>query len=448
MSRPDRSLDRRRFVGSLAAAGAVAALPRPLHALGDRQQPAEKLRIACIGVGGMGHSDVRGVSTEQLVAFADVDWRSAERAFREHPEAKRYKDYREMLEKERNNIDAVTVSTPDHSHAAAAMMALKLGKHVYCQKPLARTIGEARALQAEAAKRPRQSTQMGNQGHAAEGIRLIREWVEAGLIGEVERVEFWTNRPIWPQAINRPTEAHNVPPTIDWDLWLGPAAERPYHPRYAPFNWRGWWDFGTGAMGDMACHIMDAAYWVLGLRYPSRITPETTTLFTETAPAAERITYEFPAIGARRAVTLIWRDGSFYPPKPPGWPEAMNWPPDPQGGQLWIGSKGMLVAGTYAENPRLVDDAANEALKATPLPQKYARTAGVYQEWISACKAGTQPGSNFAGYAGPMTEMILVGCLAARMGQVLEMNAESGAITNVTPPSEWVMPAYRRGWSL
>lgn len=452
MSSSDRSFDRRRFVGSLAsaaaAAGAVAALPRPLRALGASPQPSQKLRIACIGVGGMGASDVRGVSSEQLVAFADVDWRQAERSFRDFPEVKRYKDFREMLEKERNNIDAVTVSTPDHVHAAAAMMALKMGKHVYCQKPLARTIGEVRALKSEAARRPRQATQMGNQGHSHEGIRLIREWVEAGLIGEVERVEFWTNRPIWPQAINRPTEAHNVPPTLDWDLWLGPGAERPYNPRYAPFNWRGWWDFGTGAMGDMACHIMDAAYWVLGLKYPTLISPETTTLYAETAPAAERITYEFPAIGSRRAVTLVWRDGSFYPPKPAGWPAAMNWPPDPTGGQLWVGTKGMLVAGTYAENPRLVDEAANTALQASPLPQRYDRTAGVYQEWISACKNGTQPGSDFSGYAGPMTEMILNGCLAVRMGQALEMDPSNGAVTNVTPPPEWVLPTYRRGWSL
>ena len=445
----DPFFDRRRFVGGLAAAGAMLAIPRSVHAFANRLDvPDQKLRVACIGVGGMGFSDVRGVAGEQLVAFADVDWKSAERAFREYPQARRYKDFREMLEKERNNIDAVTISTPDHVHAAAAMMALKMGKHVYCQKPLARTIGEVRALQSEAARRPRQTTQMGNQGHAADGIRLIREWVEAGLIGEVERIEFWTNRPIWPQAINRPSEMHAVPPTLDWNLWLGPAAERPYNPRYAPFNWRGWWDFGTGAMGDMACHIMDAAYWVLGLKYPARITPETTTMFTETAPAAERITYEFPTIGARKAVTLTWRDGSFFPPKPVGYPDTLTWPADPTGGQLWIGTKGMIIAGTYAENPRLVDDAANERLKATPLPVKYARTAGVYQEFITACKTGTQGGSDFAGYAGPMTEMILVGCLAARMGQVIEMNPNTGAITNVTPPSEWVNPQSRAGWSL
>jgi predicted dehydrogenase len=446
-SRQDRHLDRRHFVGGLAAAGALAAIPRPLHALADRQ-PSQKVRLACIGVGGMGFSDVRGVAHEELVAFADVDWRSAERAFRAWPKAKRYKDYREMLTKEAANIDAVTVSTPDHSHAAAAMMALKLGKHVYCQKPLARTIGEVRALKAEAAKRPRQATQMGNQGHANEGIRQIREWVEAGLIGTVRRVEFWTNRPIWPQAINRQTQAHNVPETLDWDLWLGPAAERPYNPAYAPFNWRGWWDFGTGAMGDMACHIMDAAYWTLGLKYPSRITPESTLLFTETAPASERITYEFPAIGNRAPVTLTWRDGSLFPPKPEGWPESEDWPFNREGGQVWVGDKGMLAAGIYAEEPRLLDAAAQAQVTASPLPKKYPRTEGVHKEWLAAIRENKQPGSDFAGYAGPMTEMILIGCLAVRMGRVLEMDPDTGVIKNVTPPAEWVNPTYRSGWSL
>ncbi|MFN0097931.1 MAG: Gfo/Idh/MocA family protein [Gemmatimonadaceae bacterium] len=445
----DKELDRRTFVGGLTAAGALAAMPQPLHAFTERaQQASQKLRIACIGVGGMGATDVRGVAHEEIIALCDVDWKAAEGSFRANPKARRYKDFREMLEKERNNIDAVTVSTPDHTHAAAAMMALKMGKHVYCQKPLARTIGEVRALKAEAAKRPKVATQMGNQGHALEGIRLVREWVEAGLIGTVSRVEFWTNRPIWPQAINRPTDAHNVPPTLDWNLWIGPVEDRPYHPRYAPFNWRGWWDFGTGAMGDMACHIMDAAYWTLGLKYPSRIIPESTALFSETAPAAERITYEFPAIGNRPAVTLTWRDGSIFPPRPDGWPEDQNWPQDPTGGQLWVGDKGMILAGTYAENPRLIDNKLNDEVKATPLPVKYPRTEGVYKEWIAAAKNGTQPGSDFSGYAGPMTEMILIGCLAVRMGRTLEMDPNTGMIKNVTPPTEWVNPTYRAGWSL
>jgi predicted dehydrogenase len=261
-------------------------------------------------------------------------------------------------------------------------------------------------------------------------------------------VECWTNRPIWPQAVNRPTDAHNIPETMDWNLWLGPSANRPYHPRYAPFNWRGWLDFGTGAMGDMACHILDASYWTLGLKYPSRITPESTALFSESFPAAERITYEFPARGDQPPVTITWRDGSIFPPKPEGWPESEDWPHDREGGQLWIGDKGMILAGTYAENPRLLDKTLMAQVTATPVPQKYPRTRGVYQEWIDACKNGTRAGSDFAGYAGPMTEMILIGCLAVRMGRTLEMNPETGEILNTTPPSEWILPAYRSGWSL
>lgn len=440
-------ISRRMFVGDVLAAGAAFSIV-PRHVLGRGfRAPSDTVNVACIGVGGMGFSDVRGMSDQNLVAFADVDWNAAERAFTGWPKARRYKDWREMLDKEARNIDAVTVSTPDHSHAAAGMAALKLGKHVYIQKPLARTLGETRALMAEAAKRPKQATQMGNQGHAGEGIRQIREWVEAGAIGTVREVRCWTNRPIWPQGIRRPSEMHNVPPTLDWNLWLGPQADRPYHPSYAPFNWRGWWDFGTGAMGDMACHILDAAFWVNELRYPSRITPESTQLFPETAPKASRISYEFPARNGRPPLLVTWRDGSIYPPRPQDWPEGKAWPFD-DSGQLWIGDKGTLIAGTYGENPRLSGDDAHKALMANAPAIKYPRTKGVYGEWVDAIKNGTQPGSNFAQYAGPLAEMIALGNLAVRSGRTLELDTTTGAITNATLPTEWIMPTYRPGWSL
>ena len=445
MSRSD--ITRRNFVGDVVAAGAAFSIV-PRHVLGGRgfRAPSDTLNVVCVGVGGMGQSDVRGMAEQNLVAFADVDWRSADKTFQAYPTVKRYKDWREMFDKEQKNFDAVTVSTPDHSHTAVAMAALKLGKHVYVQKPLARTLGEVRALKAEAAKRPKQSTIMGNQGHAAEGMRLMREWMEAGAIGNVKEVHCWTDRPIWPQGKNRPSEAHNVPPTMDWNLWLGPAADRPYHPSYAPFNWRGWWDFGTGAMGDMACHMMDAAFWALELKYPTRITPESTPLFVETAPLASRITYDFPANGKRGPITLVWRDGNITPPRPFDWPEQKPWPFD-SSAQLWIGDKGTMIAGTYAENPRLTDDAKHKALMANPPAQKYPRTRGVYGEWVDAIKGGTQPGSNFAGHAGELTEMIVLGNLAVRMGRTLELNPETGAITNVTVPAEYMTPAYRPGWS-
>lgn len=443
-----RDVSRREFVaGTAGALGAFHIVPR--HVLGrGYRAPSDTINIACIGVGGMGRNDVRGVEGENLVAFADVDWQAAEDAFRSYPKARRYRDYREMLEKEARNIDAVTVSTPDHSHAPAAMLALKAGKHVYCQKPLARTLGEVKALMAEAARRPKQATQMGNQGHTGDGMRIMREWVEAGVIGTVREVHYWTNRPIWPQGLDRPTQAHNVPPTMDWNLWLGPAPERPYNPAYAPFNWRGWWDFGTGALGDMACHGMDAAFWAFDLGLPTRVTPETSKLYAETAPKTSRVTYQFPARGGRGPITVYWRDGGLWPPRPDGLPDNMSWPPEEIGGQMWVGDTGAILAGMYGDNPRHLDPARDAELKANPLPVKYERSPGVYKEWLAAIRAGTQPKSTFDGHAGPLTRMVLLGCLAVRAGRPLDIDAATVTPSNMKVPDEWLLPTYRRGWSL
>ncbi len=446
MSRSTTS--RRDFVGGAARAGlAFTIVPR--HVLGrGYRAPSDTLNVACVGVGGMGGNDVDGVSKENVYALVDVDWKSADGTFRKYPKAKRYRDFREMLDRDGRNIDAVTVSTPDHCHAAITLAALRAGKHVYTQKPLCRTLGEVRAVMDEARKRPRQATQMGNQGHAGEGNRLIREWVEAGLIGTVREVQLWTNRPIWPQAIDRPTEAHNVPPHLDWNLWLGPAPERPYHPAYAPFRWRGWWDFGTGALGDIACHSMDAAFWILDLGYPSRIEAESTPPFAETAPRASRIVYRFAAKGTRPEVTVVWRDGSIFPPRPAEVAPEGLWPlPSEEGGQLWVGDAGKLVAGLYGQAPRLLDEKKDAEVRATPLAVKYPRTEGVYAEWLAACRAGAQPGSNFAGSSGPLTEMVLLGNLAVRAQRTLELSAQ-GQVTNAAIPAEWITPAYRQGWSL
>lgn len=445
-------ISRRSFLNDAIKAGAAmsAFTIVPRHVLGRGfVAPSDKVDVACIGVGGMGANDVRGMAAladVNIHSLCDVDWRFAENTFNAHPKAMRYRDFREMLDKEGRNIDAVTVTTPDHTHAVATMAALRAGKHVYTQKPLTRTIMEARALVQEAARRPRQSTQMGNQGHANEGVRQLREWIEAGVIGPVRTVEFWTNRPVWPQAIHRPTEMHVAPPTLDWNLWLGPVADRPFHPAYHPFNWRGWWDFGTGALGDMACHIMDGAYWILGHKYPARITAESTPLFPETAPRASRIIYEFAARPGRPAVTFVWRDGGLTPPRPSDWPDDRNWPFD-SSGQMWVGERGNLIAGTYGENPRLTDEKKDAELKANPPAQKYPRTKGVYAEWVEAIKAGTQPGSNFS-YAGPFTELVLLGNLAIRSQRVVELNPDTGEILTRGIPAEWLKPTYRAGWSL
>lgn len=440
-------VSRRDFVRDAALFGAgITIVPR--HVLGrGYRAPSDTLNIGCIGVGGMGRNDVNGVSGENLVALCDVDWKQADGTFTAYPGAKRYKDYREMLERERG-IDAVTVSTPDHTHGVIAMAALQAGKHVYCQKPLARTLWEVRALERAASQRPRQATQMGNQGHAGEGTRQIREWVESGAIGSVREVHYWTNRPIWPQALDRPTEAHNVPNTLDWALWLGPAPDRPYHPAYVPFRWRGWWDYGTGALGDIACHAMDAAFWTLDLKFPTRIEAESSPLFAETAPRTSRITYDFPARGSRGPITVIWRDGGLSPTRPSEADPATSWPPHEDGGQLWIGDRGKLVAGMYGQNPRLVDAARDKELKASPPPVKYPRVENVYAEWIAACKGGTQPGSSFAGHAGPLTEMVLLGNLAVRAARPIEVDPETGAVKTAGIPDTWVKPVMKEGWGM
>lgn len=440
-------IPRREFVGGLAAGVAFTVVPRRVLGRGYRA-PSDILNIACIGVGGMGRNDVRGVSGENIYALCDVDLERAADAFTSHPQAKRYRDYREMLAKDGDAIDAVTVSTPDHTHATAAMLALRLGKHVYCQKPLARTVGEVRALEAEAARRPQQATQMGNQGHAGEGTRQIREWIEAGVIGTVREVHLWTDRPIWPQALDRPTDAHHAPPHLDWDLWIGPATMRPYHPAYAPFKWRGWWDFGTGALGDIACHAMDAAFWTLDLRFPTSIAAESTALFEETAPASSRIVYHFPSRGARPETKVVWLDGGLRPTCPPEVTDVQTWPPWRDGGQLWIGDDGKLVADMYGRNPRVLDATRHAELMASPPPVKYPRVESVYAEWIAACKSGTQGGSAFAAHAGPLTEMVLLGNLAVRAGRTLELDPATGAVRGATIPQAWVSPSYREGWSL
>ena len=440
-----KGVSRRAFVGDVAAASmAFTIVPR--HVLGGPgyRAPSDSLNIACIGVGGRGQANLRGVSSENIYALCDVDSRALDAASNRHTSAKRYKDFRVMLEREGDNIDAVTVATPDHTHTVAAMMAMKMGKHVYCEKPLARTIYEVQQL-TEAARKYGVATQMGNQGHAGEGTRQIREWVEAGAIGTVREIQYWTNRPIWPQAIERPLESYHVPAYLDWDLWLGPAAARPYNPAYAPFRWRGWWDFGSGALGDIACHSMDAAFWALGLGHPSRVEPEFTALFEESAPAVSRISYDFPARGGRQAIKVVWRDGNLSPARPEEIGDERRWPIE-SSGQMWVGDDGKLFAGIYGENPRLLDAERDKDIKANPPAEKYPRTEGVYAEWIDACKGGRPAGSNFAGHSGPLTEMVLLGNLAVRTGRVLELT--DGRITNTVVPEEYIKPSYREGWSL
>ncbi len=440
---------RREFVRkSTAALGAFTIVPRKVLGRGHTP-PSDVVNLACVGVGGMGRNDVRGLAQAgaTIVAQCDVDDDAAAESFRAYPQARKYKDWREMLERERT-ADAIMISTPDHTHAAITMAALRAGKHVRTQKPLTRTITEARAVRDAARQRPRLITQMGNQGRAGDGARLMREWVEGGLIGTVREVHYWTNRPIWPQGIMRPTEAHNPRPSFDWNLWLGPAPDRPYNPAYAPFRWRGWWDYGTGALGDMACHLMDAAYWILDLGYAARIDAECSQLFTETAPKSSRVTFQFPARGTRPPVTVVWRDGALVPPRPAEWPATDPWPFAEDGGQLWIGDDGKMVAGVYGENPKLLNAARMAEVTATPLPVRYPRIpGGSYAEFVNAVKNDQRCGSDFATHASGLTEMILFGCLAQRMGSTIEVDPATGRIITALEET-WVNPPYRSGWRL
>ncbi len=450
------NMSRRKFMSGFAATAATISIV-PRHVLGGPGEtaPSDKLNVACVGVGGKGFSDSEKMGSENVIALCDVDERQAfelqgeeeKNAYTLYPKAKRYKDFRRMLEKEKE-IEAITVSTPDHTHAVIAMAAIQMGKHVFVQKPLTHTVQEAREL-ADAARKAGVVTQMGNQGHAGEGGRLICEWIWDGAIGDVKEVHIWTNRPIWPQNLTAPEEVPSVPPTLDWNLWVGPAAWRPYHPAYVPFSWRGWWDFGTGALGDMGAHLIDHAYWPLKLKYPVSVHASSTEFTKDSPPMAEIITYQFAARENMPPVTLIWYDGGLTPPRPaelePG--RRMG---DGGGGLLFVGTKGKLMCGTYGRGPRLIPETA---MKEYNRPEKTLdRSPGIHEEWIKACKKG-KPGlatTNFD-YSAPLTETMLLGNIAVRSKEhntALQYDGEKGEITNLPEANAFMHMPYRDGWSL
>ncbi len=449
-------ITRRQFMGSAAtAAASVMIIPRKV--LGGRgySSPSDTLNIGCVGVGGKGSSDIRSVSTENIVALCDVDDRMTAKFLKSesnipqqlemYKRAKKYKNFRVMLDKEKD-IDAITVSTPDHTHAVIAMRAIKMGKHVFVQKPLTHTIKEARML-AQAAKEGGIVSQMGNQGHAGEGARLMNEWVWDGAIGDVHTVYVWTNRPIWPQGIDAPEEIPSVPPVLDWNLWLGPAPWRPYHPAYAPFSWRGWWDFGTGALGDMGAHIMDQAFWTLKLGHPDSIQASSTKFTEDSYPLASIVTYEFPARGKMPPITMKWFDGGLMPPRPEGLEPGRRMG-DEGGGGIFIGDKGMLMYSTYSQNPRIVPEAK---MREYERPEKtIPRSPGIHEEWIEAIKKGEKSTTDFS-YSAHLTEVILLGNVAIRTKEYnrkLDWNGEKMEITNLPEANQYLHKDYRAGWSL
>jgi predicted dehydrogenase len=431
-------ISRRQFLGGAAAAAAFTIVPR--HVLGGsgRVAPSEKLNVASIGISGMGASDVGQVSTENIVALCDVDWKHAAGTFSRHPSARRYRDFRRMLEKENKNIDAVTVSTPDNIHAVAAMMAIKMGKHVYCQKPLAHDIYEVRKL-TEAARQNGVMTQMGIQIHAENSVKLVVEMVKSGLIGKVRRVDIWSNKN-WGGG-TRPKDTPPVPETLSWDLWLGPAPYRPYHPTYLPGNWRRWWDFGTGTLGDMGCHIIDPVCWALDLGYPTSVEARPGPFNNETYPQKTVVKWEFPARGELPPVTLTWYDGANSPPRPKELEDGRNLPG--QGG-LYYGEKGTIMA-PHMGGPRLIPESR---MRESKMPEPFLpRGINHYQEWIRACKGGPRPSASFD-YSGPLTETILLGNVAARGGRKLDWDGPNLKVTNIDEANKYLKRDYREGWTL
>ena len=473
---------RRSFIkkSALTALG-ISIIPR--HVMGRGFiPPSDKLNIAVVGAGGKGYSDAINVfnkGASNIAAICDVDWNSANRAFSFFPNAKKFKDYRILLD-EIKDIDAITVSTPDHTHAVITLAAMQLNKHVYVQKPLTHNIYEARVL-TEAANKYQIVTQMGNQGASGQGVQTMINWFNSGMIGTVNQVEVWTNRPVWPQGIKTPTDKPAILDGLDWDTWIGPAEWVDYNPLYHPFKWRGWWNFGTGALGDMGCHLMDPPYRVLGLGYPTEVESSVGSIFTqdwtpdyypESCPPSSRTQLKFAATEKNHSeVKLNWTDGGLRPFHPELIPaDHPIGDEDSTNGVIMIGDKGIMTCGTYGLNPKIYLN-TGEIIKANfedanntnVLPEN-----GHQAKWVEACKDGygsekhKQLTSSFD-FAGPLTESILMGNLAIRSYNLREKNGNSfeypgrkkllwdGAnmkITNFEPANQFVKRTYREGWKL
>lgn len=448
------SLSRRHFIRSSAALATLAAISPSISA-SSVQAPrfrnlvrGRKLRIAHIGVGGKGAVDVQfcAAAGEHIVALCDVDFarnhpRTGQNMFQVFPQAARYRDYRQMLSEMDDQIDAVVISTPDHTHFPAAMMAIERGKHVYVQKPLAHTIGELRELKAAAAKAG-VVTQMGNQGHAYEGARLVKEWIDAGVIGLVREVETWTDRPAWfEKGVPSPIVAP-VPPTLDWNLWLGTGPKRDYSPAIVPWNWRMWWDYGSGGLGDMGCHLMDAAFWALNLRGPVKVSAQSEGCTELIVPKWAIVTYQFPARGNLPPLKYTWYDGGKLPPRPEelGADRKM-----PTTATLFRGDKGvLLVEGDYNTSIRLLPESQMKAFTERP-PKTIPRVpqGNPYLEWITACKGGPTPGSNIVDYSADLTETIFLGNLAIRLGKPIEWDPTTATCVGLPEADRFIQSKYR-----
>lgn len=454
-SKSPKKVNRRQFVatGAAAVTGITIVAPHVIGANG-KTPPSSKLNIAGIGIGGMGQGNLRGCKNENIVALCDVDQNYAAKTFKAFPDAKPYTDYRVMLEKQKD-IDAVVIATPDHTHAVITMAAIQAGKHVYCQKPLTHTVYEARKI-TELARASKVQTQMGNQGHSSEHIRQVREWIQAGAIGDVKEVHAWTDRPDkgpWYAnfaAREMPKDYPAVPDTLDWDLWLGPAKNRKYSPAFHPFKWRAWLDYGTGALGDMGCHIIDPACWALDLYHPTSVTAEVKhhkdDLKNEAFPIASTVTYHFPQRGNLCPLKLTWYDGVYNVPRPKLLEEGRNLPAS---GALIVGEKETIMHGSHgAHRARIIPETRMQTFEKpeATIPRVHVRHE---MDWIRACKDGKPASSNFADYGGKLTEMVLLGVAAQRTpGQELKWDSKKLRFTNNDEANKYLHTPYREGWKL
>ncbi len=437
---------RRDFVKTASLATSAVAFPQVMRSQ-QGGSPNSKLNVACVGVGGRGAAAVAAMKGENLVALCDVDEVRAAKSFAAHAKAARFSDYRKMFDQLGNSIDAVTVSTPDHMHFPIAMAAMALGKHVFVEKPMAHTIGEAHQM-AKMAKSKKLATQMGNQGHAGEGIRLLKEWYQAGVLGEVREIHTWTDRPIWPQGVKAPDHSKLipvVPPTLDWNLWLGVAPERAYDPAYLPFNWRGYWDFGTGALGDMGCHMMDG-FWALDLPAPASIEAVAAKQTAISGPTGSVVTYHFPARGSHPALKWVWYDGSLEPVLPPEFEAGRKFPDN---ATFILGTKNAVIADPNYFTIRLMPESRMQEMASSLPPKRIPRIPGGdhFAEWIRACKGGEPAGANFE-YSARLTEMVLLSNVAVRARRRIEWDSAAMKVTNVPAANEFVAKQYRGGFGV
>ena len=431
---------RRHFIKNTSATGA-GLLILPTGSV--RTYAAnEKIDVAFIGVGGVARgnrSRMKRLDKEaNIVALCDVDSDNLAGAQADHPQAQGHRDYRKMIT-EQKNIDAVVVSTPDHTHFPASILAMQHGKAVATEKPMAHSIWEARQL-AIAARKFKVATQMDNEHHASQALRLQVEWIQSGAIGEVREVHIYTNRPIWPQGMKQRPDPSPPPPTLDWDLWIGAAPFREHHEGLHRFKWRGWWDFGTGALGDMGCHQFDPVFWALKLGAPTSVVAEQTGCTAEAGPTSAIITYEFPARGDLPPVTVKWFEGKTKPPRPEMLEEGRK---IPKGGMTYYGSKDTIMA-AHPPTTRIIPEARMQAFKK---PEPFIeRSPGHYDEWLEAIRGGKPASSNFEDYSGPLTELVLLGNLAIRTGKRIDWDAKNLKARNCPEAEPIIRRAYRKGW--